>query len=273
MLNNKIILPGVNNTRDLGGYPAGGKRVRKGVLIRSGTLNRAGPETVFLLSYRYRVRHIVDLRMGSVIAGAPDPDVPGADYHKLPVVEMEDYIAASGDTGEAEKFLSGGIDRQALFDMAYERGLLSPEMYVLFLLGERGKNAYRKFFNILLTNDPDKGAVLWHCEDGKDRAGLAAMLLLSALGTDMDTIMEDYLLTNENNSAKLDKIRKDCEAFGMPQEKIEALLFVSGGVFAEYLTYAVHTLEKKYGSVTGYLTQELGFVDGDVDILRMKYTE
>ena len=162
MLNNKIILPGVNNTRDLGGYPAGGKRVKKGVLIRSGTLNRAGPETVFLLSDRYRVRHIVDLRMGSVIAGAPDPEVPGADYHKLPVVEMEDYIAASGDTGEAEKFMSGGIDRQALFDMAYERGLLSPEMYVLFLLGERGKNAYRKFFNILLTNDPDKGAFDYH---------------------------------------------------------------------------------------------------------------
>ena len=71
------------------------------------------------------------------------------------------------------------------------------------------------------------------------------MLLLSVLGTDKQTIIEDYLMSNSGKEEKLGKIRKDCEALGMPPEKIEALQFASGGVFEHYMTHAMDTLERR----------------------------
>ena len=271
MINNTIILPGINNARDLGGYPAGDRVVKKGVLIRSGSLSKAEPEAVTLLNEKYHVKTIIDFRMGSVIDSHPDAEVPGAGNIRLPVVEMEDFMARANPE-LVKAYMADKTDKRAMFDLQYESGLLSPEMYVIFLLGERGKKAYREFFRILLAHDPGAGALLWHCEDGKDRAGLAAMLLLTALGSDMETIMGDYLLTNTNNAAKLEKLRRDVESYGMPPDKVESLLFVSGGVFERYLTYAVDVLEKHYGSVTGYLSEELGVSGADIRLLREKYT-
>ena len=49
--------------------------------------------------------------------------------------------------------------------------------------------AYKDFFRLLIEVDSETNAVLWHCTDGKDRAGLAAALLLAALGADMKTIL------------------------------------------------------------------------------------
>ena len=269
---NVIKLPGVLNARELGGYPAGNRTVRSGVLIRSGVLDKAEPGAIDILSAEYRVQTVVDFRMSGVRGGAPDKEIPGAGYIRLPVVEMEDYLAMVKDLKMAKQFMSGNADQRAMIDLAYESGLLSQDMYDIFLLGDRGKKAYAEFFRILLRTDPGGGAVLWHCVDGKDRAGLAAMLLLSALGTDKQTILEDYLMSNSGKEEKLGKIRKDCESLGMPKDKIESLQFASGGVFEHYMTHAMDTLENKYGSVRGYLTNELGLTEPDMERLRERYT-
>ena len=145
-------------------------------------------------------------------------------------------------------------------------------MYIGFLLGERGKKAYREFFRILAEHDPEKGAVLWHCDDGKDMAGIAAMLLLSALGADRAVIIDDYLLTNESNAQKIETAKQKYSGKGMSESKLKAMIFVSGGVFAEYLDNAIDTLTRKYGSVTGYIREELGFSDSDIILLQEKYT-
>ena len=60
------------------------------------------------------------------------------------------------------------------------------------LLGDEAVKAYKQFFDILL--DQEEGAILWHCSEGKDRTGLASLLILHALGVPPETIMEDYLL-------------------------------------------------------------------------------
>ena len=90
---NTINLPGVLNARELGGYPAGNRTVRSGVLIRSGVLNKAEPGAIDILSTEYRVQTVVDFRMSGVRDGAPDKEIPGAGYIRLPVVEMEDYLS------------------------------------------------------------------------------------------------------------------------------------------------------------------------------------
>ncbi|SCW33062.1 protein-tyrosine phosphatase [Ruminococcaceae bacterium YRB3002] len=273
MNGNIIELPGIKNARELGGYTAGDRTVKRGLLIRSGAICNAEPEALAILADDYHVQAIIDFRMNHVMEGTPDPEVPGAVNTRLPVAELEDYISWVGKPVDAGQFTSAGIEKSVMFDMAYELGIFSPAIYDLFITGERGIAAYRGFFRILLDSDPDNGAVLWHCVGGKDRAGLASMLLLTALGADRDTIMRDYLLTNECNAAKLGVTRKNCEDAHMPPEKMEARIFVSGGVFEKYLTHAISTLENKYGSVNGYLREGLGLTDGDIGLLREKYTE
>ena len=272
MIDNTINLPGVLNARELGGYPAGDRLIRHGVLIRSGVLNNAAPEAIEILSNNYHVQTIVDFRMSGVRDGAPDKEVPGAECIRIPVVEKKDYFAKVKKPEIIKQFMSGFTDQRAMMDFAYESGFLSPELYLMFLLGARGKRAYAEFFRILLGTDPSKGAVLWHCVDGKDRAGLATMLLLSALGTDRQTILEDYMMSNSGKEAKLGKIREDCEAVGMPPDKTEALQFASGGVFERYMKFAMDSLDEKYGSVRGYLTEEIGLSAQDLASLREKYT-
>ena len=48
-----------------------------------------------------------------------------------------------------------------------------------------------------LVLDQSNWPILIHCNAGKDRAGVATTLILEALGVDRETIMEEFLLTNE----------------------------------------------------------------------------
>lgn len=271
MHNNEILLPGVSNARELGGYPVGDKYIKKGVLIRSGSLSEALPEAIQILQDSYKLKVIVDFRMKNKSESEPDPTISGAVYTNLPVIEMEDYFSDLADSKIAEQFSSGSIDMETVYKIAFERGLLGPDLYLRFLLGDRGKKAFRGYFKILLEHDPDEGAILWHCDDGKDRAGIAAMLLLSLLGADKDTIISDYLKTNESNAQKIEAVRQKYEALGLEGDALDTMIFVSAGVFPKYIACAYDTLDQKYGSVTGYIREELGVSDADMKLIRDKY--
>lgn len=270
MLKNEILLPGVQNSRELGGYPAGGSIVKKGVLIRTAELACAAPEAKLKLSETYHVKYIVDFRMKSEAMKNPDPIIKGADNHNYSVVEIEDYFAMLGNSDIPKDILSRPMDKSQMIEMAYERGLIGPQMYSMYLLGERGKKAYKDFFRLLIEVDSETSAVLWHCTDGKDRAGLAAALLLVALGADMKTIMDDYMLTNVYNAQKIDAIKSkysDCA-----QEKLDAMIFAGGGVIDSYLINAFSSINKQFGSLEGYLTDGLGLNCSDLILLREKFT-
>ena len=106
MLKNEINLPGVTNARELGGYPADGKTIRKGVLIRTGALNNAEPEAVKRLQEEFHLQMIIDFRMKDEWIGIPDPTVTGAERKELSVVEMEDYLVHVGNRVDVgKKFL------------------------------------------------------------------------------------------------------------------------------------------------------------------------
>ena len=270
MLKQAIDLPGVENARELGGYAVGGRRIKKGALLRTAGLGGISEETVVKLQNGYSLRTVIDFRMTNERAAVPDPEIPGARNIHLPVIEFEDYPV--NDPKLVEEYEKCG-DRMKVFELAYSLGMLGPQQYILFLLGERGRKAYREFFRILLEHDPDKGAVLWHCTDGKDRTGCAAMLLLSALGAGRDEIIDDYMLTNEYKAPQIEAIRQKIAAYPMPPEKLDALLFMSGAVVGQYMTNAIDTLNEKYGSVEGYLREELNVGAHELEILRRKYLE
>jgi protein-tyrosine phosphatase len=137
MLEKGILLPGVGNARQLGGYRIKDKRIRDGVLIRSAALNQATPEAVEILRNKYRIQSVIDFRMSSERQFRPDPAIPGSDNIHLPVLEMEDAMIGVNPR-MVEQYTASKTDRMALFNVAYESGMLSEKLYTDFLLKDRG---------------------------------------------------------------------------------------------------------------------------------------
>jgi protein-tyrosine phosphatase len=104
-----------------------------------------------------------------------------------------------------------------------DSGIISDQMYVEFLQGETGKAGFRNFFRVLLET-PEGSAVLWHCTNGKDRTGVAAMLLLGILNVDEETIMADFMLTNTFNEAEITATRQQLQKYIQDEAKLDELL-------------------------------------------------
>lgn len=90
--------------------------------------------------------------------------------------------------------------------------------------------------------------IMIHCHAGKDRTGLAAALILSLLDVPRDTIMADYLSSN-------DRLLND----GVKRTPIEEVYW---GVEAEWLQASFDAIETQYGSVERYIEVGLG-IDTD----------
>lgn len=273
MMEKQIALNGVGNARELGGYRIGNRQVRGGVLLRTAGLDHMTPEAADTLQNRYHVQTVIDLRMSVEHAAKPDPSIPGIQNQHLPVIELEDMLASipgGADPKLLEAFTGSGRDRMQLFDLAYEAGFLSDRLYTDFLIKPRGRQAYRAFFEALM-NLEEGCAILWHCTDGKDRTGCAAMLTLFALGADRETVLRDYLLTNTYNAQMLEAVRQRIAPLGLPPEKLNALLFMSGAVDEAHMNAAIDAMTREYGSVMGYLRDALGVGLEEIELLRRKY--
>ena len=153
-----------------------------------------------------------------------------------------------------------------------EAGVISDQMYVEFLQGEIGKNGFSEFFRVLLEA-PEGSAVLWHCTNGKDRTGVAAMLLLGVLNVDEETIMEDFLLTNVFFEKEISAMREQLGAYIEDETLLEEILVTGRGVYAPYMQNAIDYIKENYGDIPGYVKAELGLTDEEIAKLQSLYTE
>ncbi len=89
-----IHIPGMNNTRDLGGMRTkDGRTVRPNMLYRSSKLSKLEDRDWFTRN----VALVVDMRSSMEINENPDPHIPGVGYLHLPIFEMQ--AVASPGTG------------------------------------------------------------------------------------------------------------------------------------------------------------------------------
>ena len=272
MMEQAITLNGVGNARELGGYRIGNRRIKRGVLLRTAGLDHIAPEAKAALQSCYHLQTVVDLRMTSERTLLPDPDIPGAQNLHLPVIEMEDMLTAipgGVDPKLMKLFTDPKGDRMALFNMAYDNGFMNDRLYEGFLLDARGRAAYRAFFEALLGLE-DGRAILWHCTDGKDRTGCAAMLTLFALGADRETVYHDYMLTNVYNARTIEAVRQRVAPHDFPEDKLNALLIMCGAVAEVYMDNALEALDREFGGAQGYLSEALGVKEKETACLRQK---
>ena len=262
-----IGLKTVGNARELGGYTVSdGRKIKHGVLLRTAALYGISSEDVKRLTEDYRLSVIADLRMSFETAPKPDPVIDGVKYVSLHVINEELF------TEEVEKKLSveGGVVERLKF--LVDSGIVSYDMYVNFLANDSGKKAYREFFRELVDLPPGR-SLLFHCTQGKDRTGCAAMLILSVLGADEDTIMKDYLLTNVFNAERIDGQRKMLKSHGVKESDMEIYMQVLDEVNPKTMNTLLTWLKENYGSPVGYIVEELGVSPDEIELLKAKFLE
>lgn len=245
----QIKLKGAINVRDLGGYRTKtGKTVKAHVLLRAAALNKLTKADVQKLKKTYHVRTDIDLRSKAEAAKDPDVKMSGVNYVFDPVVKdvSQQFSLTSKD---GNKVMQDG--------------------YKAMVMTKQGQTAYKKMFKVLLKN-PKGQAVLWHCTAGKDRTGVGTALVLTALGVNRKTIMNDYLLSNKylaaSNKAAIQQL-KDKGADAATIKMMTDMMSVK----KSYLNSAFSAINKKYGSVDKYLQKGLGLTKADQTKLQKLY--
>jgi len=247
-------LEGGRNFRDLGGYRAAdGRQVKWGVLFRSGSLvglTRADWE--YLLARG--VRALCDFR--STRERETEP-VPLSEY---PTVSYwaRDYHTSFADlrTLMRNGFGTGVAARQAMLTGYRE-------------LPFDQATGYRQLFAYLKSG---RIPLVFNCSAGKDRAGTAAALVLSALGVPRDIVVEDFALTNQvlNLRHALLKHGRDLAVDAntslakQPPEVITAILHAD----PEYIATALDSIESRHGSMEAYLRDQLDVSELELQQLR-----
>ena len=168
-----IKLQGVRNIRDFSEYGFPGH-------IRSAHLHDMTKGDAEILSKQYHLKTVIDLRTAIERKEQPDHVMESVEYLHIPLFE------------EARIGISHERSTQ-------EMGMLLPDMAKLYrniVTDEFSKAQIKKVMEIINDNGRD-GAVLWHCTEGKDRCGIISALFLLSKGIDKDTVMLDYLKTNE----------------------------------------------------------------------------
>ena len=136
----------------------------------------------------FDVRTVIDLRTEEERREKPDPEdgLEGVRFDDAPVLNTSTLgVTREGGIKGALKMLRAVQDDPAQIMM---------DIYERMVLDEASQRGFASFFDDVL--DTPDGAVLWHCTIGKDRAGLAAMLLLHVLGASHEDILRDYEATN-----------------------------------------------------------------------------
>ena len=172
---------GIHNFRDYGGWEVvGGGRVKTGVLWRSGQHIGASDgdlQAVSLLG----IRTIVDLRGAS-------------ERERNPCKRPEGF--------DGEVFFYDGETSSSPPHMDVDEGTTTEEFARQRMLGVYTRmprnvaiiSMFARYFRLLAERD---GPSLVHCFAGKDRTGVAAMLMLHVLGVSRENQMAEFLRTNE----------------------------------------------------------------------------
>lgn len=252
----------ISNARELGGYKTkDGKTIREGVLLRTAALSDASREELASLIHNYHLAAVIDMRASYELAEDPEPELEGVLQYNFRI--MDEQMMAGRAAAIADLLMDPNVDPMKRMTAILENGVVSDQMYVEFLQGETGKAGFRDFFRVLLET-PEGNAVLWHCTNGKDRTGVAAMLLLGLLNVDEQTIMDDFLLTNAFFEPQITAMREQLTPYIQNEVMLEELLVTGKGVYAPYMQNAIDYIKDNYGDFSGYAKAELGLTDADI---------
>ncbi|MDO6692873.1 tyrosine-protein phosphatase [Aliiglaciecola sp. 3_MG-2023] len=258
------VLPfaGGRNFRDLGGFKTkDGKQVKWGKLYRSGAMHN-------LTSDDYAT--IRDLGIATVV-DFRTPEERASEKTEWQGGEVEHYTWDYAMDFDMESFKSVMNGQPITSEMM--EGVMAS-MYPGIL--SQQKEHYKAMFDRLVESDEP---LVFHCTAGKDRTGISAALILTALDVERDVIIQDYEFTeqvlkpedllppaghaNEPADPMMAKLAK------LPKPALAALM----GARKSYIQAAFDEMIAQSGSVTAYIEQELEVSPADIEVLKAHFLE
>ena len=149
--------------------------------------------------------------------------------------------------------------------------MLSIDRMVEFFASEEAIASYKEIFKVLLAK-PEDAAIVIHCAGGKDRTGVVCMLLLSALDFDRDLILQDYMLSNVANAAKIAQLTEFAKKYTEDAKAQYEMIFIQA-VYQEVMEKQIDGFTAQYGSVKDFLKKAVGLTDADFAKLKDLYLE
>jgi protein-tyrosine phosphatase len=233
------------NFRDLGGIPTSeGHVIKSGLIFRSGDLHTLSEADQLILE-KLGLAMIIDLRAPREIEARPDKRISTVkEVIHLPIHDL------ARETAEKYFENDDAIGLETILIEDYRRIVTG---YI---------HEFREFFRVVSTthNLP----LVFHCTAGKDRTGLAAVFLLSALGVGLPEIWKNYLDTNFYALSMTDRIIGKVSENGKNGEILRPLLEVR----KDYLNAALEQIEISYGGMETFLKTTLGV---DFSLLRLRF--
>lgn len=228
------------NFRDLGGYQTtDGRTVKKGYFYRSAGLYLFNKEEIenFLALH---IQYILDLRTKEESKVKPDPIFPDISY-----VQHSGVVSKGG---EEIDFSPKGMLKVGTEAKKQLEALTNYYCQMPF-----GNEAFHVLIDDVMEQ---KVPICFHCATGKDRTGIAAMLILLLLGIDEKTVLEDYMLSVKYRHAALEASLKGHQKEIEQSKELKELITMKDGVSIRIGKLVLEEIRTHYGSLEQYFLQE-----------------
>ena len=244
-----IELQGINNVRDLGELPVAGERtIAPGLLYRGSALAGITDSDRDLLFGCLGITCIIDVRCGWERVEKPDPSVDGVENLHIPFYDQEIVGIEYTEPAAGTKVVGRDV---ACEPVSFYRSLANPLTVAQM----------RDAVNEALTRAGAGRPVYLHCSGGKDRAGILALLVLTVLGANRATILDDYLFTNVARDENYPKMLERFLRLADGDEQRARELVLSHRALPENLDAFYSAIDERYGSMGAFVRDQLHIDD------------
>ena len=239
---------GCLNVRDLGGHRTeDGAETRFGAVVRADSMSQLTEEG-WRAAVDYGISTVIDLRGDHERQDDPPAELPVEVQH-VPFMEA-DQSGWDEIIGEVE----------AAANAAPDIATSTRDVYLIFLEHFK-RNAAA---GVRAVAHAPAGGVAVHCVGGKDRTGLLTAFLLYLAGVDVEQIAADYAVSEERLRPRHDAWFAEAET-DAERERLQRISQTP----AESIVGVFDELERRYGSVEGYL-RSAGLNDEDLELARAR---
>ena len=247
----RVSLSGGYNFRDSGGYPGlDGRTVKTGMIWRSDHMNDLTDDDLEVIE-GLDIKVVQDFRIDLEVERQPSR-LPGNNTPQVIRLVMGDVTGSESAIQIIADVMAGThpVPPADFWDHNY-----------LDML-DRGRHMFVGLFDSLANRSSLPS--LYHCTGGKDRTGIATVLLHAVLGVDRDVSVNDFLFTNLYRTPfRAAGLASTFKANGVDPVAMLPIL----GVCRSAINAALHAIDTTYGGPERYLIDG-GLAPGSLDDLR-----
>lgn len=245
------------NFRDLGGLITNdNKIVKSGYFYRGASLGFFDDKELEHFK-SMGIKTIMDLRSSYEMIRFPDPDISDIKWVEHSGLKVEGFEDIDWSPAGMRKV--GGE--------AYTQ-LNRIESYYKALPFEN--NVFKLMVNKIVE---DELPMYIHCAVGKDRTGMAAMIIEMILNVKEEEIKKDYLLSNLYREKIINESLNEVKEDIAEHPELSILISIQDGVVERTYDTIINSIKDKYYTFDNYLEKQFGLDENKLKIIRYLYTE